>query len=96
MSFQIPENEMKRDYELDIDCGAYGEGQDVDVYVNDILVDKLYVNEDKTYQINFSLDLVTKNIIVRFEIPNAVSPAELGVSSDTRTLGLSIRKVIIK
>lgn len=96
MSFQIPENEMKRDYELDIDCGAYGEGQDVDVYVNDTLVDKLYVNEDKTYQINFSLDLVTKNIIVRFEIPNAVSPAELGVSSDTRTLGLSIRKVIIK
>ncbi len=72
--------------------------QPVDVYVQNEKVASWNVAEFKTYTAEIPRRFTSvpeTQFIVRFDIPHAVSPAELGQSGDLRKLGLLVSEVVL-
>jgi len=49
-----------------------------------------------TYSVSVPRDLLTKKNVLRFELPDARSPKELGVSTDARRLGIAVERMELK
>lgn len=72
--------------------------QQVDVYVDHKRIASWHVAEFKTYTAPIPRGFTSGGehpIFVRFEIPNAVSPKELGQNKDDRKLGLMVAEVTL-
>jgi hypothetical protein len=73
----------------------------VKVYINGIYAGSHVFSSDEEVSFNMpqqfegsqAADGLTR---IRFEFPNAASPKDLGVSSDSRDLGLYFRKLVLK
>lgn len=82
-----------KNIELSIDYLAFGE-QMVKVYVNNNLVDSSLYSGTAIKTIYIPKEYISsEEITIRFEIPNAVSPLEKGIGTDSRRLGLSINSL---
>ena len=68
--------------------------QDITVWINNQKAYEGTVEGEDTVSIPFELQ-DPRFLTVRIEIPNAVSPLELGDSTDTRELGLAVREITI-
>jgi hypothetical protein len=42
-----------------------------------------------------ALPITDSLLDIRFELPDAVSPMDLGISNDTRNLGIAIQSIIV-
>lgn len=42
-----------------------------------------------------ALSITDSLLDIRFELPDAVSPMDLGISDDTRNLGIAIQSIIV-
>lgn len=76
-----------------IECAVvYNGSQRVVIYVND---DPVYnaVVVNKTIHFSFKNPGVHRPVIIRFELPDATSPADSGSSGDTRTLSLALKSI---
>ena len=91
MKFLI--NPLLHDLVLDLDYDVFGI-QHVFIYINDNLIAEYdAVSERKRISVPKSM-IPNNEFVLRFEIPTAKSPKELGVSSDTRCLGLGFKKLL--
>lgn len=94
MSFVI--NGIDSDLKISITCGAYGESQNVDLYVNDYLTDSLIISKRDTYEIIVPKEYIDgPEINLKFGLPDAASPAQNGGGADVRLLGLSMESIMI-
>ncbi len=73
---------------------TFGEVQTVSVYVNDKLEDSFIAKGAGTWK-KIIKDLNGKAVI-RLELSDAVSPQELGLSSDTRKLALQLTEITVQ
>jgi hypothetical protein len=93
---QIPENHGLR---MTVDIYPFLakkiKKQNVDVFVNDVLVDKWIVDKANVYNIILpkNINVSDGTLNVKFKIKNPKSPKELKLSSDTRKLGIAIKKL---
>jgi arabinofuranosyltransferase len=71
--------------------------QTVHIVVNDETVATWQVSDDRTYQAVLPAKFFTAaaRLAINLQIPNAISPAEAGHSSDTRQLGLAAIQAIL-
>jgi hypothetical protein len=49
-----------------------------------------------TYSVSVPRDLLAKKNVLRFELPDARSPKELGISTDARRLGIAVERIELK
>lgn len=81
---------------INITCGAYGESQQVDLYVNDNFVDSLLVSGYNSYEVIVPKEYIDgKEMNLKFDLLDASSPAQEGVGQDERLLGISIESMMI-
>ena len=74
-----------------IKTGVFNESQKIRIYVNEDLV----LEDTITGDVNFNFENPDGIAEILIEIPDAVSPLELGLSRDNRKLGLCIQKIQI-
>jgi hypothetical protein len=80
--------------------GFVPEGRDpinVGIKVNEREVDRLSLtSQDRSIKFRIPVDVVERDepIVITFDIVNPRSPKDLGMSSDARSLGLGLRKLI--
>lgn len=68
--------------------------QNVNIFVDDVLVNTILVNENKTYEIEISKQFLNNDrIVLRFEMPDAISPKEVSGAGDSRLLSISIQQL---
>ncbi len=99
VKFNFALSETEKNYMLELCTGVYGERQKVDVLVNDELLDSIIVNNSQEeYKVLIPGNIVNmeSEISLKLELPDAVSPLELGEGEDPRPRALSIRKLVIQ
>lgn len=71
--------------------------QNVNVFVNDKFITKWAVDKAGVYTFDLPADFNPDNNMmnIKFEIPDAKSPKELKLSSDTRKLGLGMKRLVL-
>lgn len=95
MSFSFVDTSS--DLQLVFTSGIYGMSQNVDIYINDYFIDSLTITERGEYSIDIDKDYLSSGeTILKFALPNAMSPTELGKGSDIRKLALSIETMVIQ
>ena len=72
--------------------------QRVSVYVNDELIAKLTVPpEDTLITFDIPKELTEDGVLdIKFDLPDAISPYELGVSQDERVIALAFNSMVIR
>ena len=66
------------------------------IFVNGKKIGKWIVNKYGKQQITIPKNLVYDNYIrISFELPDAISPIESGISDDLRILGIAIKEMTI-
>ena len=70
--------------------------QNVEVYINSQLIDTLKITEDNVYSVAIDSAVIESgDMHIRFIMDSVISPKELGISEDDRTLGLFFRRMWI-
>ena len=73
--------------------------QVVDVDVNGININKWHVKKAGVYSAVIPYDVITSardnDITIKLMISNPLSPAELGLSVDRRTLGIALKSLVL-
>lgn len=77
-----------------IDCGVYNGSQDIIIMVNNTEVKRIIDFEGGLVTFEFDNPGKGKCIDVVLELPDAISPIELGESNDQRVLGLGLKRMI--
>ena len=81
---------------LNLEYGTFNGPQHVRLYAGKILVADYVANGDETKTFEIPQTAIDGAILLlRFELPDAVSPAELGLSSDGRRLALAMKSMSI-
>jgi hypothetical protein len=72
--------------------------QRLQVYMIDKLLEELAINEYGEYLVNIPSDLLENcsRKIFKFDLPDAISPLDAGVSNDTRNLGIKVFEISIE
>ncbi len=76
-----------------INCGTFNEVQPYNVIVNGNVVSRGIANGNRIV-FDFLNPGIGRVVNIKIEIPNAVSPMQLGQSSDDRALGLGLREMM--
>ncbi len=76
-----------------INCGVFNSEQEITIYVNNEVV---YEGVADGQTIEFDFENPGKYEIIEFQvvIPNAISPKQIGVSEDSRILGLALHEIV--
>ncbi|NPV70653.1 MAG: sulfatase-like hydrolase/transferase [Firmicutes bacterium] len=69
--------------------------QKVEIYVGEERLGEWLVRDSGEYQMVIPKECVRDPLRIDFALPGCVSPKELGVSSDLRTLGIAMRSVTV-
>ncbi len=68
--------------------------QKVNVYTNGNKLGEWDISSGGNYMIKIPKEYITNTLLeLIFELPNAVSPMELNVSDDTRSLGIAVQSI---
>ena len=74
--------------------------QDVGIFVNDQQIDKWMINKEGFHEkkmiIPVSLLESTRSLRIKFELPNATSPYQLGIGLDKRKLAIAIKSITME
>ena len=92
MTFRLVNWNRETDLKVSFTCGVYGGSQPAHIYFNDKLIGNLVVTGRNTHTLIVPKEFIgnNKNVVVKFKLPNASSPASHGESGDSRLLGLSM------
>jgi hypothetical protein len=98
LAFSI--TEPKTDLKLSADFTPFISGeinkQSVNVFVNGTEVGSWIANQPGEYQMIIPKKLLTDSKIdLRFEFPDAVSPAEMKIGNDSRILGVAMKNIVL-
>mgnify|MGYP001396370092 CR=1 FL=1 len=70
--------------------------QKINVIVNGKHLGAWIATESGKYQLTIPKELVTESILnIKFELPDAISPAELNIGDDQRMVGIAMRSIVI-
>lgn len=95
MGFYIPNKDLK-DMVLEYTCASFNGKQHVILYANDKKIAEYDHNGEETKEVTIPAECIGDGELnLRFELPDAKSPKELGMSEDDRTLGLAMEKLVI-
>lgn len=95
MEFYIPNKDLK-DMILEYTCASFNGKQHVVLYANDKKIAEYDHNGEETKEVTIPAECIGDGELnLRFELPDAKSPKELGMSEDDRTLGLAMEKLVI-
>ena len=95
MLFELPETPGS--LTLSLRHGIFSSSQTVEVWVNDRLVETYTASGTANHSLLIPAGIVTgTGLRLRLHLPNAVSPYELGTSSDHRVLALSMMSLTIR
>lgn len=84
------------DLEVSIDCATINGIQNVTIYANENFIGDYEFNGDKINSIIIPNEYINGGtLILRFELPDAISPKELGASEDSRQLSLAMKTMSI-
>ena len=82
---------------LEYTCTPCNEKQHIILYANDQKIADYNLTMEETNEISIPAECVKDGRLnLRFELPDAKSPKDLGKSGDVRTLGLAMKKLVIK
>lgn len=96
MAFLISDEELS-DMLLEYTCAPFNGNQHVILYANDQKIADYNLTIEETKEITIPAECVKgRELQLRFELPDAKSPKELGMSEDARTLGLAMKKLSVK
>ena len=94
MLFEI--REIPGKLEMILEYGTFFGEQTVNVWVNERLVDIYYANGDTIEYVTIPEGTITgKELRVWLELPDACSPAEVGLGEDRRQLALAMESIVI-
>lgn len=98
-SLRLPE-ETQGDVHLSLDVQAYvppgHDPQRVRVRAGDALLGEWVVGDRTTIELAVPGSAVVDDVVaLTFELPDAISPADAGVSADSRTLGVGLRSIAL-
>ena len=92
MSFTFPETPGA--LQLVLEHGTYAKAQTVEILVNDRLIETYTADGPTRHTVLIPADAVTgTELRLRLHLPDALSPASLGKSGDSRLLALSMRSI---
>lgn len=95
MKFYI-KNEELSDMVLEYTCTSFNGKQHVVLYANDKKIADYDHNGEETKEVTIPVECIGDGELnLRFELPDAKSPKELGMSEDSRILGLAMKKLVI-
>lgn len=99
-SLYIPLQQSSSDLKLTADLEPYLpesiKEQKVNVYVNEHKLGQWIAQSNGKYTMTIPKNLtVDSSIKLEFELPDAVSPSSLNISSDIRNLGIAMKSVVI-
>ena len=94
MKFKI-KGRKKEDLVLEMAYVTF-EKQHILVFVNSILVAEYDASSEGKMIIIPKENLKRRVLVLQFEIPTATSPLKLGLSPDSRELGIGFEKICIK
>ena len=96
MTFELPEPTIGT-MELVLDHGAFYDEQTVEVWVNEEHIDTYYAVGEGIYSVVIPAYAVEgTELRLRLHLPDACSPAEVGMGDDGRQLALSMRSIVIR
>lgn len=97
MKFFILNKELG-DITLEYRCAPFNGKQHVILYANDHKIADYDLVTEETKAISIPIEYIADGSLdLRFELPDAtVTPKELGMNEDVRTLGLAMKELIIK
>lgn len=82
---------------LEYESTPFNGKQHIILYANDQIIAEYDATAEEIKEIFIAADsLIEGRLHLRFELPNAISPKELGMSEDARTLGLAMKNLVIK
>ncbi|MGN0639066.1 MAG: hypothetical protein ACI4J0_11900 [Huintestinicola sp.] len=95
MKFMI-KNFDNTDLELTLNYKTFNEFQNVTIYANGKKVESYIAEDDQTKTVLIPADCIKDGVLdLIFELPDAISPKELGKSDDGRTLALYFKTITI-
>lgn len=95
MSFLILD-EKSSDFVLEYTCIPFNGKQHIILYANDQKIADYNETGEETAKITIPAEYIQEGELnLRFELPDAKSPKELGMGEDARTLGLAMGKLVI-
>lgn len=95
MNFKIL-NGKSSDFVLEYTCNPFNEKQHIILYANDQKIADYDETGKAAAKIVIPEECIQEGRLnLRFELPDAKSPKELGMSEDVRTLGLAMGKLVI-
>ena len=88
---------IKGDLELRMEYWTFDGRQPIRIYANDKIVAEYVANGVENRTVVIPKDVIAKDgqLMLRFYLPWAHSPASLGVSGDNRELALAMRNIVI-
>lgn len=92
---KFSENSTSDNYEMIIYVeNVINDAQELEVIINGQSVLNSDVENEDIISVHFTADS-SENVMIEFKIPEAISPVELNMSSDSRQLGLAISGIVI-
>ncbi|MFT5210697.1 MAG: hypothetical protein ACI9CE_002424 [Flavobacterium sp.] len=95
----IPQKDLKLSIDLDALVFKSWNEQEISVFVNDVKIKDMIFRDTRSHQVSLNVPVDNVNgsrlIDVRFEYHDAIQPAKLGTSTDTRYLAFVLNKLII-
>ncbi|NPV72683.1 MAG: sulfatase-like hydrolase/transferase, partial [Pelotomaculum sp.] len=100
VSLVIPVNQPQSDLTLSASLFPFTAGgvvnQNVYIDVNGDRLGEWIITAAGEYKIKIPKEHITDSLLeINFELPNAVSPAELNIGNDPRSLGIAVKSIII-
>ena len=94
MQFNITEE--YNNLSVKMKCGTFTPSQNVIIYANDHEVTKFVAKGYEEHVFTIPGEYVEDgSLYLRFELPDAVSPKDMGTGPDTRNLALSMEEITI-
>ena len=89
MSFFVPR--VQNDLLLTLECGMTQGEQNIAVYANDSLLEEFVFSGSGSKSIEIPKECVKEDVLIlRFELPDAISPKETGEGTDERELAIGV------
>ncbi len=82
---------------LQIEMESFAKEQSVVLYVNDFLLDEFTVSGNQVYEIEIPNSIMLgEKLDIRFSLPTAISPNELGIGDSNKKLAIFMKSIKIK
>jgi len=94
LKFKI--NENYNNLLLDLSYWTYGDLQNVQIYANDVQIAQYVASGEEQKKFIIPGECITEDeLVLKFYLPDAISPKERGEGEDSRTLALAFTKIVL-